>query len=238
MNIKPIRNDEDYQTTLAEIDQLFDAESNSPDGEKLEILITLVEAYENENYPIGLPDPIEAIKYHLESRGLTRRDLEPYIGSRARVSEVMNRKRQLTLNMIRRLSAGLGIPAEALIQPYEINNENFEVVEVIDSMGLIKTTNLKKDDANQKVRYQIADATNQMPIAAGFYFNLSGVTQVIHVAESTNYFFKIANPASSHDFNALKAKSDPPIQIPNWPKWQISAREVRYAILAENEEKG
>jgi HTH-type transcriptional regulator/antitoxin HigA len=83
------------------------------------VLTTLVEIYESKHHPIPAPDPIEAILYMLESRGLTRRDLEPYIGSRARVAEVLNRRRRLTLSMIRRLHAGLGIPAEILIQPYE-----------------------------------------------------------------------------------------------------------------------
>ncbi len=82
------------------------------------MLTTLVEVYETDHEPIAAPDPIEAIKYYLESRGVTRRDLEPYIGSRARVSEVLNRKRGLTLEMIRRLHTGLGIPAEVLIKPY------------------------------------------------------------------------------------------------------------------------
>lgn len=117
MNIRPIKNKSDYQWALAEIERLFDASPGSSDGDRLDVLTTLVEAYEDEHYPIPLPDPVEAITYWMESRGLTRRDLEPYIGTRARVSEVLNRKRPLTLNMIRRLNAGLGIPADVLIQP-------------------------------------------------------------------------------------------------------------------------
>ena len=88
-------------------------------GDRLEVLTTLVEAYEEKHDAAPLPDPIEAIKYYMESRGLSRVDLEPYIGSRARVSEILNRKRPLTIEMIRRLHAGLGIPADVLIQPYE-----------------------------------------------------------------------------------------------------------------------
>jgi HTH-type transcriptional regulator/antitoxin HigA len=117
--IKPIRSEADYEAALAEIEQLFEAEPGTPAGDRLEVLTTLVEAYEEKHYPIPLPDPIEAIYYYLESRGLSRRDLEPYLGSRARVSEVLNRKRPLSLEMIRRLNNGLGIPAEVLIQPYE-----------------------------------------------------------------------------------------------------------------------
>ncbi len=118
MEIKPIKTETDYQTALAEIEKLFDAAPDTPEGDRLEVLVTLVEAYEEKHHSIPRPDPIEAILYHMESRGLTRRDLQSYIGSRARVSEVLNRKRPLTMEMIRNLHKGLGIPAEVLIQPY------------------------------------------------------------------------------------------------------------------------
>ena len=120
MDIRPIKNEADYQSALEEIERLFDAELDTPEGDRLEVLVTLVEAYEAEHHTIPLPDPIEAIEYHMESRGLSRRDLEPFIGSRARVSEILNRKRPLTLRMIRNLETGLGISAELLIQPYEL----------------------------------------------------------------------------------------------------------------------
>ncbi len=118
MEIKPIKNVADYQAALEEIELLFDAAPDTPEGDRLEVLATLVEVYEERHYSIPAPDPIEAILYHMESRGLTRRDLEPYIGTRARVSEVLNRKRPLTMEMIRNLHKGLGIPAEVLIQSY------------------------------------------------------------------------------------------------------------------------
>ena len=118
MEIKPIKNEADYQAALEEVDQLFNALPDTPEGDRLEVLSTLVEAYEDKHYNLPMPDPIEAILYHLESRGLSRRDLETYIGSRARVSEVLNRKRPLTMEMIRNLHKGLGIPAEVLIQTY------------------------------------------------------------------------------------------------------------------------
>ena len=118
MEIRPIKNDADCQAALAEIDRLFAAELDTPEGDRLEVLTTLVEAYEDRHYGIPRPDPIEAILYHMESRGLARRDLEPYIGSRARVSEVLNRRRALTMDMIRKLHDGLGLSAEVLIQPY------------------------------------------------------------------------------------------------------------------------
>ena len=115
MVIKPIKNNLDYRSALAEIDKLMDAKPNTPEGDRLDVLATLVCAWEAEHHPIDPPDAVEAIKFAMEQRGLTRRDLEPYIGSRARVTEVLNRKRSLTLPMIRRLHAGLGIPAEALL---------------------------------------------------------------------------------------------------------------------------
>ena len=118
MDIRPIKTEADYHIALAEIEQLFDAEPNTPAGDRLDVLATLVESYESRHHSIPMPDPIEAILYHLESRGLSRRDLELYIGSRARVSEILNRKRSLTIEMIRRLHSGLGIPADVLIQPY------------------------------------------------------------------------------------------------------------------------
>ncbi len=118
IEVKPIKTEADYEMVLAEIEQLFEVTPGTPEADRLEILTTLVEAYENQHYAIPLPDPVEAIHYYLESRGLSRRDLELYLGSRARVSEILNRKRPLSLEMIRRLHNGLGIPAEVLIQPY------------------------------------------------------------------------------------------------------------------------
>ena len=118
MDIKPIRTEADYEAALKEIERLFDAKPGTAAADRLEVLTTLTEAYEETHYPIPLPDPIEGVLYHMESRGLSRRDLEPFIGSRARVSEVMNRKRPLTMEMIRNLHSGLGISAEVLIQPY------------------------------------------------------------------------------------------------------------------------
>jgi len=119
MEIRPIKTEADYEAALAEIEKLFEAEPGTLEGDRLEILTTLVEAYEEAHYPIPFPDPIEAIHYYMESRGLGRRDLEPYLGSRARVSEILNRKRPLSLEMIRRLNKELDIPAEILIEPYE-----------------------------------------------------------------------------------------------------------------------
>lgn len=122
MNIRPIRNEADYDAALATIEQLLDARPGTADGDRLDILTTLVEAYEAREHPIPPPDPIDAILYHLDSRGLTRRDLEPLLGSRARVSEILGRRRPLTLAMIRRLCEGLGLPAEVLIRPYELRS--------------------------------------------------------------------------------------------------------------------
>jgi len=122
MDIRPIRTEEDYNNTLKEIDSLFDAIPGSNESDKLEILVILVETYEEEHHSIQPPDPIEAIKYWMESRGLSRKDLEQYIGPRSRVSEVINKKRPLNLRMIRNLEDGLGIPSKILIQPYELSS--------------------------------------------------------------------------------------------------------------------
>lgn len=118
MDIRPIKNEADYANALQLAETLFDAQPDTPEGDRLDILVTLIEAYEAQAHPILPPEPIEAILYYLESRDLGRRDLEPYIGNRARVSEILNRRRPLTLEMIRKLHQGLGIPAEILIQPY------------------------------------------------------------------------------------------------------------------------
>ena len=124
MDIKPIHTEEDYKSTLEEIELLFDSKPGTPEGDKLEVLTILVNAYEEEHYSIPLPNPIEAIKYHMERLGLTRKDLESFIGGPSRVSEILNRKRSLTMNMIRKLHAGLGISIEVLAQQYELDTEN------------------------------------------------------------------------------------------------------------------
>jgi HTH-type transcriptional regulator / antitoxin HigA len=120
MTLRPIRNEEDYETALEEIAALWEAAPGTPEADHLEILVMLVEAYEAEHYPIPDPDPIELILHVMDARGLTRQDLEPYLGSRARVSEILNRRRPLSLEMIRKLQAGLGLPADVLVQPYEL----------------------------------------------------------------------------------------------------------------------
>jgi HTH-type transcriptional regulator/antitoxin HigA len=116
-DIKPIRTNKDYEAALAEVERLWGSKSGTPDGDRLDVLATLIDAYEVVHYPIDPPDPIEAIKFRMEQQGLTRKDLEPLIGTRTRVAEVLNRKRNLSIGMIRRLHEGLGISAEVLIQP-------------------------------------------------------------------------------------------------------------------------
>ncbi len=119
MEVSPIKTQRDYRRTLKEIEGLMGAKRNTPEGDRLDVLVTLVEAWEAKRYPLDLPDPVEAIKYHMENMGLKPRDLTPFIGSRNRVYEVLNRKRPLTLKMIWRLHTGLGIPAESLIKAAE-----------------------------------------------------------------------------------------------------------------------
>ena len=117
MDIKPIKTDVDYQAAIIEIENLMAAELDTPQGEKLDVMVTLIEAYEAKHFPMGLPDPVEAIKFEMERKGLTVKDLEPMIGKPSRVYEILNRKRSLTLKMIWSLHEGLGIPAESLIKP-------------------------------------------------------------------------------------------------------------------------
>lgn len=118
--MRPVRTEADYDDALAEIERLFDAAPDTAEGDCLEVLTTLVEAYERRHHPVPPPDPIEAVRYHMESRGLTRHDLEPYLGSRARVAAVLNRRRPLSIESIRRLHADLGLPAEVLIRYYSL----------------------------------------------------------------------------------------------------------------------
>ena len=115
--IKPIRSKKDYEAALAEFEKLWGAKSGTAAGDRLDVLATLIDAYEAEHFPMDPPDPIEAIKFRMEQQGLTRRDLEPLIGTRTRVAEVLNRKRNLSIAMIRRLNMRLGISAEVLIRP-------------------------------------------------------------------------------------------------------------------------
>jgi HTH-type transcriptional regulator/antitoxin HigA len=116
VDIAPIKTKRDYRRTLKTIEGLMSARRNTPEGDHLDVLVTLVEAFERKHFPLDLPDPVEAIKYHMDQKGLQPRDLIPFIGSRNRVHEVLNRKRPLTLKMIWRLHEGLGIPAESLIK--------------------------------------------------------------------------------------------------------------------------
>jgi HTH-type transcriptional regulator/antitoxin HigA len=115
MEIRPIHNDLEHASALAEVERLWGAADGTAEADHLEVLVTLVNAYEAEHHPIDPPDPIEAIRFRLEQQGMTRKDLEPFIGGRARVSEVLSRKRPLTLAMIRRLRRGLGISADVLV---------------------------------------------------------------------------------------------------------------------------
>jgi HTH-type transcriptional regulator / antitoxin HigA len=115
--IKPIRSEGDYEAAVAEVERLWGARSGTPEGDRLDVLATLIDAYESEHDPIDPPDPIEAIKFRMEQQGLTRKDLEGILGSRTRIAEVLNRRRGLSINMIRRLHDRLGISAEVLIRP-------------------------------------------------------------------------------------------------------------------------
>lgn len=118
MTIRPIRNEQDYQRALVRLEELFDARKGTKEGDELEVLAILIDTYENEHFPIGMPDPIEAIKYRMEQLGMQQKDLAEAMGFKSRVSEVLNRKRKLTLDMIRKLNEVLKIPTEVLVQKY------------------------------------------------------------------------------------------------------------------------
>jgi HTH-type transcriptional regulator/antitoxin HigA len=118
MKIAPIKNEVDYKKALERLEQVFDAEKGSKQGDELEILSILIDQYENENFPIDLPDPIDAIKFRMEQMGLKQKDLVDIVGFKSRVSEIMNKKRKLTLDMIRKLSSKLDIPTDVLVQEY------------------------------------------------------------------------------------------------------------------------
>ncbi len=118
MNITPIKTEKDYEKSLQRLEKIFDSELGSKNGDELEILSILIEKYEKENYPISMPDPIEAIKFRMEQLGMKQKDLAEVVGLKSRVSEILNKKRKLTIDMIRKLSQNLSIPTEVLIQEY------------------------------------------------------------------------------------------------------------------------
>ena len=118
MKIKVIKTEEDYEAALKRLEQIFHAQENTPEGDEAELLTVLIEKYEDEHYPIDDPDPIEAIKFRMEQMGMTRRDLAKIVGYESRVSEILNRKRKLSLNMIRNLHKKLKIPYESLLSDY------------------------------------------------------------------------------------------------------------------------
>lgn len=128
MELKLIRTKKDYRAALAEVDRLWDAPAKSLAADQLDVLALLIEQYEREHFPIADPDPIDFLRHVMEARGLTRKDMEPYIGPRGRVSDILNRIRPLTLEMIRKLAEGLELPAEVLIRPYPLRQADEELV--------------------------------------------------------------------------------------------------------------
>jgi len=124
MDIRPIKTEADYEAALARIDELMDAQPDSPEGDELDILVVLLESYEEKHHPISAPDPIGAIRFRMDQLGLIDKDLTPYIGSSGRISEILNYKRKLTLTMIRQLHQGLKIPTESLIEDYALNTNH------------------------------------------------------------------------------------------------------------------
>jgi len=127
MELKLIRTKKDYRAALVDVDRLWDAPAKSPAADQLDVLTLLIEQYEREHFPIADPDPIDFLVHVMEARSMTRKDLEPYIGPRGRVSDILNRNRPLTLEMIRKLSEGLKLPAEVLIRPYRLRQTDDEL---------------------------------------------------------------------------------------------------------------
>jgi HTH-type transcriptional regulator/antitoxin HigA len=127
MELKPIRTKKDYQSALKEVELLWDAPAKSPEADRLDVLTLLIEQYERQHFRIADPDPIDFLVHVMEARGMTRKDLEIYIGPRGRVSDILNRIRPLTLEMIRRLTDGLKLPAEVLIRPYHLRPTSDEL---------------------------------------------------------------------------------------------------------------
>lgn len=123
MNIKPIKSKADHRLALKRVEELWEAKPKTPEGDELDVLVTLIAAYEDTHFAIPAPEPIEAIKFRMEQLGLEDQDLKPYIGARSKVSEVLNLKRSLSLPMIRKLSGGLNIPAQSLIQEYPLSDQ-------------------------------------------------------------------------------------------------------------------
>ncbi len=123
MELKPIRSEAEHRAALAEIERLWGVPEQSPQADRLEVLTLLVETYEKAHYPITAPDPVAFIEHIMEARGLTRKDLEPYIGPRGRVADILNRTRPLSMGMIRNLATGLDLPADILIQPYPLRED-------------------------------------------------------------------------------------------------------------------
>ena len=122
MDVRPIKTEADYRAALEEAERLWESKPGTPEGDRIEVITTLIEAYEAKQHPIPAPDPIAAILFMIEQKGLTRRDLAPAIGSRSSVSEILNRRRPLTLPMVRALSALLDIPVDVLVQPYDVQS--------------------------------------------------------------------------------------------------------------------
>ncbi len=172
-NVRLIKTEEDYEAALARVGHLMDAEAGTPSGDELEHLAILIEAYEEQHHPIELPDPISAIQFRMEQEGLTNKDLVPYIGNSAKVSEVLSRKRDLTLSMIRALNKHFGIPAEVLIQepggiiPDEVDGldwSRFPILEMA-KRGFVKTKRNIKDHAEQLIR-ELMERAGGVEVAA------------------------------------------------------------------------
>lgn len=183
--IKPIRTDTDYEATLQRINLLMEAEAETPEADELEVLATLVELYEEKHFPIGWPDPIEAIRFRMEQAGLSARDLIPLLGSRAKVSEVLSGKRSLTLQMIRALHEHLGIPAEVLLRqpgaslpeiPMDLDWSRFPLA-AMAKLGWVEPGRNLKDQAEESIRDLMKRAGGAEVLPTALYRKNDGARQ-------------------------------------------------------------
>lgn len=233
MEIKPIRTEEDYQEALIEIEAIFDAQRGTPEGEKLEILTVLIKDFEKRNHRIPLPDPIDAIKFYMDRLGLSRRNLESLIGNRARVSEILNKKRPLTLRMMRNLNKTFGIPLEILIQeyptlegPYDESNQEHDRKSLILENPNFNIASITTDE-NQEFKILVSHRTETVKFGVTNTINASDPSQ-LPINEMINF---------NDTKNELSLTANSGIYVPNWPTFSRNPNATELPE-AENPNKG
>jgi HTH-type transcriptional regulator / antitoxin HigA len=211
MAIRPVRTEEDYKKALGEIDRLWGSPQDTPEGDELDIWLALVDVYEKKHYDFPLPDPVEAIEFHMERLGLTPADLQQYIGSRSRVWEVLNRKRPLSLRMIRSLEKGLEIPAAILVQEYElasqpaaVNEFSKQVAGIADVFEQVFESTKQVSELLSRVKAQAERAETVKTIYAEWHSLFPDVTATIEYEAAQDR----AQGAPSEAWPTLKGAAD------------------------------